>query len=168
MSPPLNWKALDEAKFISTLREKILDDHIVHEQTFTPLRDLETTPLPADIDRAAIFIQDSLIAAAEAAAPQRRPSKAAKQWWTKELTELRRNIMEARRTSRDHARNHLGQCPINLIQNLKHAQAVFDRRYKAVKRAFYDERIKKATNVNYWDLVRWTRMSRQYHSPPLS
>jgi len=86
--PRRNWKAMDEEKFINTLREQMPE----------PLSDHEAGR--RRIDEYTKQLLDALEEAVEISTPWARPHEMAKAGWTKECTEVVKSVRRMRRSCR--------------------------------------------------------------------
>lgn len=163
-----NWKSLDKEKYQTRLRELFSNENEKYETDFEPiLLRVLGTHTKEELDRAATFVQDAMTEAATVSTRPARPSKASKPWWNEELSILAKERRRAKAEAKREAGLRGGCCSVETANTLKHARAVFDRKFKEERKGFTNERIANANATNYWGLVSWTRRTRQYRSPPI-
>jgi len=91
-----NWKGIDANLFTDVVDRELHEDKDRHSAIFAPLRNAAQPPTRQEVDAATYFMLECMSTAAEVAVPCRRSSPRAKPWWTRKLSQARKNLNDAR------------------------------------------------------------------------
>ena len=166
---PYTIRDMPVDKYLKAAAEELQhSDPTGYAEAFRPLRERDTTrPTPQNLDTAAEFLINALKRAVRRTAPERKPSTRGKIYWTPKLTKATEDKIDARKAMRASA-DAQGGCDTVLAQTYRHFKAVVSRLDRKTKRDFYRKKIKEVSKKNFWDLLKWTKGSRQYPTPALS
>lgn len=145
--PPLRLGTCDKTAFLAHLQRSIAD-------TSGTIRIAQETPCPANIDRAAISLVESLQLALESACKRAHKVNHGQPWWN---GTCRRAHSMFRRSKRH-----------GTPEEIEHAKRVFHNAISSAKRTFWQEKIDQLSdNKDVFAAVRWAHSTSTSQSPPL-
>ncbi|KAF8591328.1 hypothetical protein K439DRAFT_1611330 [Ramaria rubella] len=156
-----NYKKADPAAWQSTFKMALA----TRQPSFDTL--LLAHPSTAQLEDAAVAFHDCLVMTAEAEVLIRKTSHRARPWWTKELNDIRKHMLE---DENDFARQieDYGQANKHIIVRTKKCTNFFKRQIRKAKKKWADETLLNVESKDIWGLRMWSSGNRTYPAPAIS
>lgn len=124
-------------------------------------------PDNAQLDTYTELISAAMQNALAKAAPERKPSTAAKPWWDKDLADATTRVINARMAHHDF-QNLTGEFSPALQTDVYRNRNYFKHLCKFKKKAWVSQILKTASSNDIWTFTKWSHGARNYPTPPIS